>query len=136
MTMVEQIHHPAPVFSSLDEIERRVTSGAQIALFLDFDGTLSKIVPHPTDAELDPHIRSMLKVLTARPDFTVAVVSGRALKDVRQRVGLTDVIYVGNHGLEIESDSICFREPEAETLRRELRSLSLQLKLALCDTDG
>jgi trehalose 6-phosphate phosphatase len=55
---------------------------------------------------------------------------------VRKRAGLTNIIYVGNHGLEIESDSICFREPEAEALRREVRCLSLQLKLALSDTDG
>ncbi len=136
MTSVEQTHRSAPLFSSLDEIEQRVASSARVALFLDFDGTLSTIVPNPTDAELDPDIRSTLKLLTARPDFSLSIVSGRALTDVRKRVGLADAIYVGNHGLEIESDSICFREPEAEALRRELRSLSLQLKLALSDTDG
>lgn len=136
MSIAEQTHHSAEVFSNLEEIERRVASSARIALFLDFDGTLSKIVPTPGDAELDPKIRSILKSLIARSDFNVSIVSGRALADVRQRACLTNVIYVGNHGLEIESDSICFREPEAEALRRELRCLSLQLKLALSDTDG
>lgn len=128
--------HAAPVFSNLDEIARRVTSVHRIGLFLDFDGTLSTIVPIPKDAKLDPGIRSVLKSLIARPDFSVSIVSGRALADVRERAGLSKVIYVGNHGLEIESDTICFREPQAEALRRDLRRLSLQLKLALSETDG
>ena len=32
---------------------------------------------------------------------TVAVVSGRALADVRALVGLDDIVYAGNHGFEI-----------------------------------
>ncbi len=113
-----------------------IATAPHIALFLDFDGTISHLVDNPKDAGIDPEIRSILTRLIARPDFTVSVVSGRALSDIRQRVGLRDVIYVGNHGLEVESDSIRFREPKAEALRRELRSLALQLKLALSDTDG
>ncbi|MBV9404760.1 MAG: trehalose-phosphatase, partial [Acidobacteriaceae bacterium] len=74
--------------------------------------------------------------LVARADFGVSIVSGRALADLRERIALPDVIYVGNHGLEIEANATCFREPRAESLRRELRSLVLQLKLALSETDG
>jgi trehalose-phosphatase len=55
---------------------------------------------------------------------------------VRARTGLKNIIYVGNHGLEIEGESSRFREPKAEMLRRELRGLSLQLRLALGDTEG
>ena len=136
MRTAEHIHQPVALLDQLESLEPRVASSARIALFLDFDGTLSAIVPNPKDAKLDSRIRSRLNTLIGRPDFSVAIVSGRALSDVRERVGLTKVIYVGNHGLEIESDSICFREPQAEALRRELRRLSLQLKLALSDTDG
>lgn len=130
------LHSPAALFDNLQELEPRVAAAPQIALFLDFDGTISRIVPVPTDAVLEKEIRSILKNLIARPDVHVSIVSGRAIPDLRARVGLNNVIYVGNHGLEIEGDSICFREPQAEALRRELRSLSLQLKLALSDTDG
>jgi trehalose 6-phosphate phosphatase len=136
MSVAAQIPHTLPILENLDGIEHRITSAVHIGLFLDFDGTLSRIVPVPQDAALEPGIRSKLESLAARPDFTIAVVSGRALADVRARVGLGKLIYIGNHGLEIESESIRFREPQAEALRRELRSLALQLKLALCDTDG
>ncbi len=131
-----QVLHPLALLRNLDALEQRVASAAHIGLFLDFDGTISRIVEKPGNAELDLEIRTLLKPLIARPDFTVSIVSGRALKDVRIRAGLSNVIYVGNHGLEIESDSVRFREPKAETLRRELRCLALQLKLALSDTEG
>jgi trehalose 6-phosphate phosphatase len=131
-----QLHQPIALFDNFPEIQERIATAAHIALFLDFDGTISGIVPVPSEATLDPEIRSILSTLSARPDFHLSIVSGRALPDVRDRVGLGHIIYVGNHGLEIEGDSTRFREPEAEALLRELRCLSLQLKLALSDTDG
>ncbi len=135
MTLAHQAR-PAALLDHLEEIENRVRSARQIALFLDFDGTISPIVPIPDNAVLDPEVRSIVQRLVARPDFRVAIVSGRALSDVRKRVGVDNVIYAGNHGLEIEDDRISFREPQAQSLRRELKSLFLQLRLALSDTDG
>lgn len=136
MTPANQIRQPVALLDHLDWIEHCITAAEHVALFLDFDGTISPIVLNPKDAEVEPQIYSTLRALSARPDFSIAIVSGRALADVRQRVPLTGAIYVGNHGLEIESDDIRFREPEAEHLRRELKCLSLQLKLALSDTEG
>jgi trehalose 6-phosphate phosphatase len=117
-------------------LEQRINTANHIALLVDFDGTISEIVPRPEDAEISPQVRPAITALAARPDFSVAVVSGRAIEDVRTRTGLANIIYVGNHGLEIEAGETRFREPQAESLRRELRSLSLQLKLALAETEG
>jgi trehalose 6-phosphate phosphatase len=136
MSSIEQVHQPIPLLDNLEVIEERIAAATRISLFLDFDGTISGIVLNPAEAKLNPEIRSILKTLSERWDFDLSVISGRALADVRQRVGLSNVIYAGNHGLEIESDSIRFREPQAEALRRELRCVLLQLKLALSDTDG
>src|SRR5581483_11496067 len=74
--------------------------------------------------------------IVKRPDFTVSILSGRAISDIQKRAGLADVIYIGNDGLEIEANATRFREPQAEASRRELRSLALQLKLALSETEG
>lgn len=136
MSAPQQVHQPLPLLRNLDLIASRVASASRISLFLDFDGTISPIVINPGAATLDPEIRSLLKTLSARWDFDVSIVSGRSLTDVRERAGLSNVIYAGNHGLEIESDMMRFREPRAEALRRELRCVLLQLKLALSDTDG
>lgn len=134
--MATGLVHPAPLFHNLHTIQQRVAGSSHVALLLDFDGTISEIVSRPEDAEIAPGIVPTLTALAARPDFNLAIVSGRALADVRARTGLEDVIYVGNHGLEIEAGTTRFREPHAESLRRELRSLLLQLKLALADTQG
>ncbi|MBV9760150.1 MAG: trehalose-phosphatase [Acidobacteriaceae bacterium] len=136
MTALEQARQPVDLLANFESLAPRLSGVSHVALFLDFDGTISRIVPVPEEAQLDSGITPSLQTLADRPDFSVAVVSGRALADVRDRVGLKGVIYAGNHGLEIESGDACFREPDAEALRRELRCVLLQLKLALCETDG
>ena len=136
MSAIEQVHLPVSLLDNLKVVEQRIAPATRVSLFLDFDGTISPIVVNPGDAKLDPEIRSILKMLSERWDFDVSIISGRALADVRARAGLSNVIYAGNHGLEIQSDTVRFREPRAEALRRELRCVSLQLKLAVSDTDG
>lgn len=131
-----QARMPVPLESHLEEIESAVLAANFVSLFLDFDGTLSMIVPNPGDAELDAGIRSILREIAARTDFSISLVSGRSLEDLRERAGLENVIYAGNHGLEIEGGQVRFRQPEAEALRRELRCVTLQLKLALSETEG
>jgi alpha,alpha-trehalase len=78
----------------------RARSGKPWALFLDFDGTLSPIVERPEQAHLVPGMQAILEELAARSP--VAIVSGRGLSDVRQRVGLGNLTYAGSHGFEID----------------------------------
>ena len=77
---------------------RAVLRQAPAGLVTDFDGTLSALVPVPKEAEIDPRCREALWRLAVRLAL-VAVVSGRAVKDVRGRVGLEGVVYLGEHGL-------------------------------------
>ena len=128
--------HPIAILDNLASIEKQIASASRLAVFLDFDGTLSPIVPKQEDAIVDPEIRPVLEKLTERDDMDVAIISGRAMADVRQRVGIEGLLYAGNHGLEAESNTISFRNPEANAMRRELKCTLLQLKLALSDTDG
>jgi trehalose-phosphatase len=77
----------------------RAAAGRQLALFLDYDGTLAPIVERPEDAVLDDETRAVLRRLAGR--HAVAIVSGRDLEDVRARVGLDGIEYAGCHGFEI-----------------------------------
>ncbi len=69
------------------------------ALITDVDGTLSPIVSSPQEAEVLPECRGALAKLAGSLDL-VAVVSGRQVEDVRRMVGLDQLAYIGNHGLE------------------------------------
>lgn len=108
------------------------------ALFvgLDFDGTLSPIVQRPEDARLLPAAVVALRRLEARPDTHVAIVSGRGLSDVRDRVGLDGLYYAGNHGLEIEGPGVRRMHPEAEAAAPLLRSCARSLASALDGEPG
>ncbi len=84
-----------------------------LALFLDYDGTLAGIAQHPSKAGMTDSMRAALVACAARPDTLVAIVSGRSVDDIRQHVGLDDVIYAGNHGLEIEGPAVAaYRHPD------------------------
>ncbi len=84
--------------SALPEILRRCRS-RQLAVFLDYDGTLTPIVARPELAVLADDMRRTLHSLAQ--SCTVAIVSGRGLADVQRLVGLDSLIYAGSHGFEI-----------------------------------
>ena len=81
------------------ELEQRL-AGKKPVVFLDYDGTLTPIVDHPEQALLDEGMRAAVKRLAER--CIVAIVSGRALANVREKVGLDNAYYAGDHGFEIE----------------------------------
>jgi trehalose 6-phosphate phosphatase len=67
-------------------------------LGFDFDGTLAPIVAHPDDARIPAPVAERLQALAAlRP---VVVVSGRAVDDLRRRLGFAPRHIVGNHGAD------------------------------------
>ncbi|HME77723.1 MAG TPA: trehalose-phosphatase [Mycobacterium sp.] len=76
-----------------------VITGRRPAVFFDFDGTLSEIVENPDAAQLVEGAAEALKSLTAQ--CSVAILSGRDLADVRQRIGLPGIWYAGSHGFEL-----------------------------------
>jgi trehalose 6-phosphate synthase/phosphatase len=78
----------------------------RLSLFLDYDGTLAPIVEHPGQAQLGAAMRAALAACAARPDTEVAIVSGRALADVRGRIDVPGLAFAGNHGLEIEAPGL------------------------------
>jgi trehalose 6-phosphate phosphatase len=74
-------------------------SARQPAVFFDFDGTLSDIVNDPDEARPAAGTSEALQELATR--CPVAVLSGRDLADVRERVGLPGIWYAGSHGFEL-----------------------------------
>lgn len=81
-------------------------AGKRLMLFFDYDGTLAPIQPTPPQAFLSAENRRLLEVLARR--CQIIIISGRALTDLKQKVGIEGLVYVGNHGLEIEGEDLKF----------------------------
>jgi trehalose-phosphatase len=110
--------------------------GRPCILFLDFDGTLLPFITQPDAPRLSPDQKALLRRLTHAPGWTVAIVSGRALLDVRQRVRVPGVVYAGNHGLEIEGKGLRFRHASALAARKELGALRRKTSHAMRGFQG
>ena len=85
------------------------------AILLDVDGVLAPIVDVPHEAVVPEETRAELRRLHGRYAL-VACISGRSGADARRVVGLDELVYVGEHGLELE--------PEAARVERAARSAS------------
>ena len=68
-------------------------------LVTDIDGTISAIAPTPAEAVVTADVRESLRRLSERL-AVVTVISGRAAAAGEAMVGVPDLIYVGNHGME------------------------------------
>jgi trehalose 6-phosphate phosphatase len=99
----------------------------QPAVFFDFDGTLSEIVDDPASARPPPGAAETLRKLATH--CPVAVLSGRDLADVTERVGLPGIWYAGSHGFELtapdgthhQNDAAAAAIPVLEQVAAELR---------------
>jgi trehalose 6-phosphate phosphatase len=64
----------------------------------DFDGTLSKIVPLPSNAQITPSVARLLVELSQFAP--IAIISGRSIADLKERLPFTPKYLIGNHGSE------------------------------------
>jgi trehalose 6-phosphate phosphatase len=70
------------------------------AILTDIDGTIAPIVLSPEEAAVPEPTRELLREL-ARRYALVACLSGRRALDARRVVGVDELAYSGNHGLEL-----------------------------------
>jgi trehalose-phosphatase len=89
------------ISSALDHLDEIATPTVlhQLAVFLDYDGTLTPIVRRPGEAIVSNSMREILRALAAK--VPVAILSGRDLEDLRQRVSIEGIVYAGSHGFDI-----------------------------------
>ena len=77
--------------------------GKKLAIFLDYDGTLTPIVARPELAVMSPEMRDAVIRLSKRCDL--AIVSGRDRPDVEALVQIDSLVYAGSHGFDIRGPS-------------------------------
>lgn len=108
----------------------------RLLVALDFDGTLAPIAPSPDKAHLPATARAALARLARRSDTVLAIVSGRALSDIKERVGIPDIYYAGNHGLEIEGPGVDEVHEEATRARPHIVACIAALEPLLAAVPG
>lgn len=106
------------LFGAWEEIARRVRRAAHIAVLLDFDGTLAELRPFPSQARLPKQARRALSRLASCSRVTVAIISGRTLKDLRNKAGVSGVQYLGLHGWEQDGHP----DKLSKTILRQIKS--------------
>lgn len=110
------------LFKALETI-RKSLKGKELFILTDFDGTLAAIAKTPDQAVLPVDARILLKELSEIPQCKIAVVSGRELKDLKKLVKIPGLIYVGNHGLEMEGPKLRIHKRVSAQQQRELQKM-------------
>ncbi len=110
------------LFSQWDKLKDRL-SGKSILLFLDYDGTLTPIAKTPEKAVISREAKDLLNRLSKKSYCLVAIISGRSLSDIKTVVGIEDITYAGNHGLEIEGPKIKFESQVSPRLKSIIRHI-------------
>jgi trehalose-phosphatase len=100
-----------------DAIAERLASAPGLLVTLDFDGTLAALAKTPGQARLKPEFRAALRALSELRGVSVFILSGRALENVRGMVGLRNLYYGGNHGIEIRGPGFAWRDEGAAKAR-------------------
>lgn len=83
---------------SLEDITAKA-GDKRIAVFLDYDGTLTPVVETPEKAIMSEDMRQT--VIKLSQHCTVGIISGRDLKDVQDKVKIDSIVYAGSHGFDI-----------------------------------
>lgn len=99
----------------------------RLLVTLDFDGTLAALAETPGDAKLTPEFRLALRRLAGSEGVAVFILSGRALADVRRLVGLKNLYYGGNHGMEMAGPGFRWKDKDADAVKPLLSAIAAGL---------
>lgn len=105
--------------SEIDERMRMLAGTPVLLVACDFDGTLAPIVDRPQDAAADPAAWRTLVDFGELRGTHAAVISGRGLADLGERIGLEakHVELAGSHGLETLSRPLVLTADQAALLQ-------------------
>jgi trehalose 6-phosphate phosphatase len=113
-----------------------VKGASHVLLLADYDGTLTPIVARPQEAVLSQEVREKLSALARKPAYSVGIISGRSIDELKKLVSIDGLYYSGNHGLEIEGPGLKYFHPPAEQARATMRELAARLAEEMANIAG
>ena len=124
------------VFDNIQTINNLLQSRKRIILLSDYDGTLTPIREHPDLAILPTKIRQLLVKFTHNKTFFLGIITGRSLKQIKKLIRIPKILYVANHGIELEGPGIRFTSSEAKKARYILWHVYMRLLKTLKQIKG
>ncbi|MCK4308014.1 trehalose-phosphatase [candidate division WOR-3 bacterium] len=116
------------LFEEIKEVEKKVQSAEKVFLFLDYDGTLVPIKSRPELAVFPAPTRKLIKKLSSLPKIYLAIVTGRSFKEIKDLIDVKGIIYIGNHGLEIECGEEYWVHPATTQIRPMIKKILSDMK--------
>jgi trehalose 6-phosphate synthase/phosphatase len=86
-----------------EQVGQALSAGRQIALFLDYDGTLREIELDPRAATPNAGIQTLLHRLGQQPNVDVTVISGRSQEDLEAFLGGHRFRLIAEHGASLRA---------------------------------
>jgi trehalose 6-phosphate phosphatase len=87
-----------PLFSKANLEALRNLANAKTLYAFDFDGTLARVTPRPTDTLIAPLTEKLIQHFSEIAP--VAIVTGRSTRDIKERLTFNPDYIIGNHGVE------------------------------------
>jgi trehalose-phosphatase len=107
----------------------------QLAVFLDYDGTLTPIRDRPEDATISDSMREAVKRLAGR--VPVCVVSDRNLRGGQELTGLDNLIVAASHGFDIWNPARgSIQHEEGTSFESLLQEVEARVRAELADLPG
>lgn len=123
------------LFSNLKKINESL-KGKYLFLFLDCDGTLAPIADTPDQAVVSKKTKALLNSLADKTNCKIAIISGRELDNLKKKINLKNLIYSGNHGLQIDGPGIKYKLDIPVGYKKVLQLIKNQLKDKLSGIKG
>ncbi|HHT9127129.1 MAG TPA: trehalose-phosphatase [Candidatus Wujingus californicus] len=124
------------VFDNIQTVNELLRSKENVILLTDFDGTLTPIRKHPDLAALSEEIRQILIKFSHNKEIFLGIITGRSLKQIKKLVHILGILYVANHGIELEGPGIRSICPEAKKARSTLWHIYMKLFKSLRHIKG
>lgn len=112
MPCASELSAPPPLSTLLE--------AGNIALFLDFDGTLVELAPTPDTIAPVAGLADRLAMLDQRIGGRCALVSGRAIADIEGYIGAFKLAAAGSHGSDVRDANGASLGEGAQTLPEEI----------------
>ncbi len=111
-----------------EQIESFKNAVGESAFFLDFDGTLVNLAPHPDKIDVPSDLIDDLALLSRDNKCVMAIVSGRGMSQLDAFLPNVGLPTIGSHGAEIrlrrDSSGYVMSQPLSDHMREALRDVS------------